>query len=149
MTDAPTSSGTFHAAIDGMHCGNCIIAVERILRALPSVKGARASYPPGGAILTIEGEPDRAAFETALKAKGYTLSSLSEDVPTPSGRARGMIEVTAAFAILLGIAIALQHFQLLPRAFSVSDQMSYGLVFLIGLVPCRDGRTAGGVCRQI
>jgi sulfite exporter TauE/SafE/copper chaperone CopZ len=134
MTDAPASSRIFHAAIEGMHCGNCVIAVERILRALPGVTEVRASYPPGGASVTIEGEPDRAVFETALKAQGYTLTSLSEGVPTPSGHVRGAVEVAAAFAILLGIAIALQHFQLLPRAFNVSDQMSYGLAFLIGLV---------------
>ena len=34
----------------------------------------------------------------------------------------------------LVIALALQRFHLLPRGLSVSDQMSYGLVFIIGLV---------------
>jgi sulfite exporter TauE/SafE len=36
--------------------------------------------------------------------------------------------------VLAAIALALQHFHLLPRGLSVSDQMSYGLVFLIGVV---------------
>ena len=47
---------------------------------------------------------------------------------------RDYAEIAAAFVILIAIALALQHFHLLPRGFSVSDQMSYGLVFLIGLV---------------
>src|SRR6185295_16920124 len=47
---------------------------------------------------------------------------------------RHYLEIGAAFVILIGVALALQHFQLIPRGFSVSDQMSYGLAFLIGLV---------------
>ena len=47
---------------------------------------------------------------------------------------REYLEIAAAFAILAGVVLALQQFALLPRGISVSDTMSYGLAFVIGLV---------------
>jgi sulfite exporter TauE/SafE len=38
------------------------------------------------------------------------------------------------FAVLVGVIFALQHFGLMPRGLAISENMSLGLVFLIGLV---------------
>src|SRR5204863_3903976 len=54
---------------------------------------------------------------------------------TRAGNApRDYAEIGAIFLILAALVFALGHFDLLPRALSVSDNMSYGLVVLIGLV---------------
>ena len=119
--------------IEGMHCGNCTLAVERELIQLPNISRATASYPAGQAIVMHEGELDLAAVQTALASQGYKASLADANTAAP-GSARGYLEIAAAFIILAGIAFALQRLHLLPRGLSVSDQMSYGLVFLIGLV---------------
>ena len=44
------------------------------------------------------------------------------------------MEIGAVLVVLLGVVLVVQHFGWLPRGLSVSETMSYGLVFLIGLV---------------
>lgn len=137
MSDPQTTTAktdVLHAAIGGMHCGNCIVAVERSLRALPGVLDVRVKYPPGLATITFEDELNVAELEKALQASGYTIKVVGQGQSAPRQSGRHYLEIAAAFAILMGLALTLQHFQLIPRGFSVSDQMSYGLAFLIGLV---------------
>jgi uncharacterized protein len=133
---APARPQYLQLDIDGMHCANCVVAVERCLKNLPDVQGVWASYPPGRAILTSAGPLDLERVKDALKAEAYTVSTVREvdETAAPKDWLRKYLEITAAFVILTAIALALQRFQLLPRGFNVSDQMSYGLVFLIGLV---------------
>src|SRR5687767_7784291 len=47
---------------------------------------------------------------------------------------RDYLEIGAAFLIIIAILLALGRFGVLPTEFGVSDTMSYGLVFVIGLV---------------
>jgi len=47
---------------------------------------------------------------------------------------RDYAEIGAAFVILAGIVLALDRLDLLPQHLALSDKMSYGLVFAIGLV---------------
>jgi sulfite exporter TauE/SafE len=47
---------------------------------------------------------------------------------------RDYIEIGAAFLIIVAVLLALGHLDLLPKQFGVSETMSYGLVFVIGLV---------------
>lgn len=57
------------------------------------------------------------------------------DVDDSAGNTgRDYLEIGGIFLILAALVFAFRHFDLLPRGFSVSDTMGYGLVFLIGLV---------------
>jgi sulfite exporter TauE/SafE len=47
---------------------------------------------------------------------------------------RDYVEIGAAFVILFGILFILNQLDFLPQRFAVSDEMSYGLVFVIGMV---------------
>jgi sulfite exporter TauE/SafE len=53
---------------------------------------------------------------------------------TQTNTPRDYLEIGAAFLIILAILLALGRFDLLPAQFGVSETMSYGLVFVIGLV---------------
>jgi uncharacterized protein len=130
----PARTDVLHAAIGGMHCANCIVAVERRLKTLPGIRDVRVKYPPGLAAITFENELNLDDIERALEADGYTIKVVGQGELAPRQSGRHIIEIGSAFVILIGIALTLQHFQLIPRGFSVSDQMSYGLAFLIGLV---------------
>ena len=135
-TAAPARPQYLRLDIDGMHCPNCVVAVERSLKNLPEVQGVSASYPPGQAVVTFAGDLDLQRIKDALQREGYVVGEvqpLEEATLQPRGP-RDFLEIGAAFLVLIGLALALQHFHLLPRGFRVSDQMSYGLVFLIGLV---------------
>ena len=132
LSDHATRQSILH--IEGMHCGNCAFTVERQLKTLPRVASVKAAYPSGRTTLEHEGELDLASINAALAPGGYKASLVEEEGQKPRLEARAYVEIAAAFVILGAVALALQHFHLLPRGLSVSDQMSYGLVFLIGLV---------------
>src|SRR5262245_12740399 len=53
---------------------------------------------------------------------------------TSANSSRDYLEIGAAFILIIAILIVLGRFGLLPTQFSVSDTMSYGLVFVVGLV---------------
>src|SRR5580704_3066578 len=53
---------------------------------------------------------------------------------TAKNSARDYVEIGAAILIVVGILFALGQFDLLPKQFGLSTTMSYGLVFVIGLV---------------
>jgi uncharacterized protein len=53
---------------------------------------------------------------------------------TAKNSARDYVEIGAAFLIVVGVLFALGQFDLLPKQFGLSTTMSYGLVFVIGLV---------------
>ena len=59
-----------------------------------------------------------------------------QDLNTQTDRnsPRDYVEIGAAFVILAGLVLALDRLDLLPQRLSLSDEMSYGLVFGIGLV---------------
>jgi len=47
---------------------------------------------------------------------------------------RDYVEIGAAFLIIIALLVGLGQLDLLPRQFGVSETMSYGLVFVVGLV---------------
>jgi len=55
-------------------------------------------------------------------------------VSTRENTTRDYAEIAAAFVVIIGALIALNEFDLLPKQFGVSETMSYGLVFVVGLV---------------
>jgi hypothetical protein len=50
---------------------------------------------------------------------------------------RDYLEIGAAFLIVTGVLLALAQSDLSPPNFGVGDSMSYGLIFVIGLVASR------------
>lgn len=126
---------TLHATIGGMHCINCAGAVEKRLRAVPHVEGARVHYPSGRAVIAHREELDIAALQAALAPEGYTLAAGTDETPPPSRNTLAdYAEIGAVIVVLGALVLALRSFHLLPRGLSVSDEMGYGLVFIIGLV---------------
>src|SRR5436190_5237588 len=47
---------------------------------------------------------------------------------------RDYVEIGAAFVVLVGILFVLKQLDFLPQRFAVSDDMSYALVLVIGIV---------------
>jgi sulfite exporter TauE/SafE/copper chaperone CopZ len=137
MADNDTAEpGVLQAQVSGMHCLNCAVAVERKLRAVPGVREVHVEYPSGRARITHSDPLELATLQEALAGEGYTLSAMEDPSPPASAPrgARDYLEIGAVVLVLAAIALALQRFHLMPRGLSVSDEMSYGLVFVIGLV---------------
>jgi sulfite exporter TauE/SafE len=56
------------------------------------------------------------------------------DIQMTKNSPRDFVEIGAAFLIIVAILLVLGQLDLLPTQFGVSETMSYGLVFVIGLV---------------
>jgi sulfite exporter TauE/SafE/copper chaperone CopZ len=121
-----------HLHIGGMHCVNCPALIEARFRGVPGVEAAKVLYPQGRAIVTAKDPLPIEALQDAVAKDGYSVTT-----EAPASRALGLrdgAQIAATFLVLVAVALALQQFHLLPRGFGISDEMSYGLVFLIGLV---------------
>jgi sulfite exporter TauE/SafE len=126
--------GVLHLRVGGMRCVGCARVVEQRLAQLGQVRGVSVDSSSGVARVAHAGSLDVIALQKAVAADGYTLSVVDAAEPPAYGTARHYLEIAAAFAILAGVVVALQRFALLPRGFSVSDTVSLGVAFAIGLV---------------
>jgi sulfite exporter TauE/SafE/copper chaperone CopZ len=129
---------TLNLDIAGMYCTNCEVLIERRLRNIPGIVGVRASQRKGKAEIDYVGELDIEAARHAIEEEGYSVSSWGEQNSSARGRlgntSRDYLEIGAIFLLLFGLYIALSQFDVLPRGVTISDNMSYALVFLVGLV---------------
>jgi sulfite exporter TauE/SafE len=61
-------------------------------------------------------------------------SPQNSKTPTHENSPRDYAEIGAAFVLVVGVLLVLNELDFLPQRFAVSDDMSYALVFVIGLV---------------
>jgi uncharacterized protein len=124
--------------IDGMHCINCEVFIERSLKKVPGVSRVNANYPAGEAEIIYSGDLNLDRLQSAITEDGYTIVSSHEPGSGAADRRESTkleyLEIGATFLVLVGLFFFLKEFDLIPRGFGITDNMSYGLVFLIGLV---------------
>ncbi len=125
--------------IHNMHCVNCEVVVERKFKAIPGVKSVRVRWVMGRADIVVAGtEPALAEFADALKGEDYLVSPWSEGAASPNGRSktntrRDYAEIGAVFLLVMGAFLLLKQFDLLPKSFTITTDVSFGFAFLIGL----------------
>ncbi len=122
--------------IHGMHCASCEVLVERKLGKIPGIEKVQVNHANGKAELVCTGSPDIEVLNDLVRDDGYTITSWSD-------RSNGMDRIDKntvidylqmAFIVLVLVAVYyfLKHLNILPE-FSLSQHMSYGVIFLIGL----------------
>lgn len=126
--------------IHNMHCAACEVRVERKFRKLAGIANVRVNHASGLAVVSISGRrPQLQDFEQAVAGDGYAVSWWADRAQAPAAAAhrktRGdYTEIGAIFLILVAAYLLLDRFDLLPKGLAINDHMSYGFVFLIGVV---------------
>ena len=126
--------------IDGMHCANCEVLIERRFKKITGVRRVMVSHVTGRAEINCYGDLDMTTLQGAIADDGYKVSRLCEENTRPSGSRiarntdRDHAEIVAAFFILAGLYVALAQFDLLPQNLALPNEISYGLALLIGAV---------------
>jgi cation transport ATPase len=126
--------------VDGMHCANCEVLIERRFKKIAGVRRVNVSHITGRAEINCYGDLDPAALQRTIADDGYTVSDLREQNTRPSrstttkNTARDRDEIFAAFFILGVLYVVLAQFDLLPQNIAVPNEIGYGLALLIGLV---------------
>src|SRR6266852_4777582 len=126
--------------IDGMHCANCEVLIERRFKKITGVRRVKVSSTTGMAEVNCYGDVDIATLQRAIAEDGYTVWLLHEQTnkPTDSGKVkntrRDYVEIGAVFLVLVGLYVVLSELNILPERLAVPNTISYGLAFVIGVV---------------
>ena len=133
MTASPQSTTL---SVTGMTCAQCEVAIERALKGIPGVTSVRARAHGGTVRVSHDAPLDLDAIGTALAAEGYRLEGQASEDGARAGRntPRDYAEIAALVLIFIGGLFALHATGVLTSGYGLSDTMSLGLVFAIGLV---------------
>lgn len=124
--------------IHGMHCASCEVLIERNFKKVPGVEHVNVDHATGKAEVQYSTTPDIQALQDAVKEHGYAVSSWADRHRVAlqfkrHNSKRDYIELGAVVLILVAAYLILRQFDLVPKL-GVTDNMSYGLVFALGLV---------------
>ena len=126
--------------IDGLHCGNCEVLVERRFKGVPGVQKVSVNHATGRAeIFTTRTDTGLEEFNKVIRADGYIASrwTAAKTAPAPS---KGETtkpdygEIASMFLFVFAIYTLLSRFDLIPEGPGIGKNMSYGFIFVIGLV---------------
>ena len=115
--------------IKGMHCHACEVLMERRFRKISGVKKVEADYATGIVKVTYDSEPSVLELNNSIKEDDINRGSKGANEQEKTD----YLEVVMYFIIVLGIYAALKPIGILPHL-SLTDNMSYGFIFLLGIV---------------
>lgn len=128
--------------IHGMHCASCEVLIERKFKKVAGVEKVNVSHTNGRAELYCMREPNVTELDNAVKGNGYRVS-LWNDTDKQKGFEKGIqghkntpkdyMQIGAIFLIVVALYLIFKQFGLVPNL-GLSSNMSYGFIFLIGLV---------------
>ena len=127
---------TARVIIAGMTCKSCEILIERKWKNIDGMESVHVNHARGYADLVYSKTPELSVLRNALGDTHYTITpwdGKSSSLPRNTHSFRNYAEAGGIMIILLSIYLIAKNFQLIPKL-SIVDGMSYGFIFLIGLV---------------
>lgn len=121
--------------VKGMTCSSCEVLIERGLKKVPGVERVSVNRAQERADVECEDTVQLSQLQDAVRDKGYQLS-LPEGTLKKSFLNQNndhLMEIGAMFLCMMGLYLLFKQLNFLPNI-GVSDTMSYGFIFVIGLV---------------
>jgi len=125
--------------INGMHCASCEVLIERKFKKVVGVEKVSVSHTNGQAELYCSINPDLNQLNASIKDHGYTVSQSSKkgtflaQNKEYKNTAKDYFQIGVVFLIVVAGYLVFKQLGLVP-SLGISDNMSYGFVFLIGVV---------------
>src|SRR3989338_1055272 len=124
--------------VHGTHCASCEVLVERAWNKVPGIEKVHVSHASGKAELWYTEMPSLHELSRAIQKDGYHVvpwheRHASHSATTHKNSFGDYLEIGGEFLALVSLYYILRQFDLIPT-FAISEHMSYGVVFLIGLV---------------
>lgn len=124
--------------IQGMHCASCEVMIERKFKQIPGIEKVNVNNATGKATIYFSKTPQLRELQEVVKENGYSVSlphvRPNAEQPLHKNTKREYAEIGAVFLFVAALYLVLSQFDLIPKSLGISDSMSYGFVFLIGLV---------------
>lgn len=138
--------------INGMTCASCELLLESSLGEIPGVKTVKVSQVEGKAFVSCSQVPSMQEFRKVIEGDGFYLLSgdVDEDKVLLSDKKntrRDYLEIGGVMILLLALYLVFRQTKFSGFGIGIVDNMSYGLIFLIGLVAASSSciAVAGGV----
>lgn len=124
-------------AIEGMTCGSCELLLERKLKAIPGIIDIEVDHRSGTARFSAKADhlPNADRIASVIRTAGYSI--VDDDSPSISSvppDKRKWMEIGASLLIIFALYKILQVFDLVSLTPSTSGALSFGGIFIIGLV---------------
>ena len=135
---------TMTLSVKGMTCSSCEVLIERKLRKVEGVERVHVNRAKEEVRIKSVADVPLEKLQEALRGTDYTIADIlatnnnetSSSSPSSSTFAvkRRHLEIGATFLIIVGAYLLLRQLDILPKSLGISDTMSYGFIFVIGLV---------------
>lgn len=123
--------------VHGTHCASCEVLIERTFKKLSGVEKVHVSYGSGKAEIFASRDIPLRELQGALSGENYSIARWEDRHSAGTTAHRNSLghyfEIGGAFLALVFLYYILKQFDLLPT-FAIVENMSYSVVFLIGLV---------------
>lgn len=121
--------------IEGMRCASCEVLVEERLRSVPGVSGLRVSFVNRALEVDSKGGLSVKLLESAIASDGYRLLPWEKSSSGVTGFSpKNYREAILFIGLVLAVYYGASALKIIPDNFGVSDGMSLGAVFILGLV---------------
>ena len=128
-----------------MTCSSCEVIIERNLRKVSGVEKVHVSRAKEEAEVQCSDEVAFTQLQDAVKENGYSLSikdnSGADNANSSSAKKPFILkdkqrysEIGAVVVMIIGVYILLKQLDFIPQNLGVTDNMSYGFIFILGLV---------------
>jgi uncharacterized protein len=129
--------------ISGTHCASCEIMIEQTFTKIPGISKVKVNHVNGKTQVWYTQKPSLKRLDKAIAKNGYSVSLWNDakaktEQNQPSevhqNTKKDYIEIGLIFFVVMAAFLVLSRFDLIPAGLQVSNQMSYGFIFMIGLV---------------
>lgn len=123
--------------IHGMHCASCEVLIERNFKKIPGVEEVNVNQANGKAKVYCSTVPNLQEFQAAIRTSGYAVTPWPDNINNLNHSHKeekpNYAEIGVIFLIVTVAYLFLSELNLIPKL-GITDNMSYGFVFMIGLV---------------
>ncbi len=125
--------------VHGTHCASCELLIERKFAKVPGVEKVHVNFASGKTEVFSSRNISVRELDEAIRNDGYSVSRWEDRHNSPvaakhKNTPKDYVQIGAIFLFMVGGYLILRQFHLLPESLGITANMSYGFVFLIGLV---------------
>jgi sulfite exporter TauE/SafE/copper chaperone CopZ len=123
--------------ITGMTCSSCELLLERKIKGVPGVQSVDVNHKKGIALIMTDGQktPSLEKIAEVVKNAGYGITGTGGGATAGSSLdSRVWVEIGASLIVIFALYKLLQIFDIASLAPSTSGALSFGGIFVIGLV---------------
>ena len=123
--------------VHGMHCASCEVLIERKFKKISGVEKVQVSHHNGKAELICSVDPNIHELNNLVKSDGYQVSLWQDrhnvaQTVEHKNTWKDYLQMGGIFLVIVSAYYILKQFNLVP-SIGISQHMSYGVIFLIGL----------------